>query len=385
MSDLFGRLRGRAETNARSAVDLFTREVSEYGQVGKDTRNRPAMLDFAVFIRRRSIERAEAGRPLAREDLAAIAEGGRRRGELLLSLPSQQQVLGLHTTLMLREIHDAAGPRDLDAMLRFVGWVGAQGTRARAAYLEGYAAGVGRSRSAPAQVELLTRMLIADEPADKRLAERLRMPPAPRYLVCVLHFPGGPVPPREARERIVEELLAGHRLPMAWLTPGEFVYLLPGDSGDEAAAVALAGLVAAAVGSPCSAGTADGPAGKLAEALESARRVSGVAPPEATPRRLYTVDDLFVELGVAATPWLDGWLRGYAERLRSGPDLLRTLDAYYRNDMNRLGTAAALHVHPRTLDYRLRRVREVTSLDPGSTRGVRVLSAAVTRALATGW
>ncbi|RSM42775.1 hypothetical protein DMB66_54380 [Actinoplanes sp. ATCC 53533] len=94
---------------------------------------------------------------------------------------------------------------------------------------------------------------------------------------------------------------------------------------------------------------------------------------------------VFVEVGVAAAPWLDDWLRGYIVRLRPGPDLLRTLDVYFRNDMSRLGTASALHVHPRTLDYRLQRVRELTGLVPGSTRGVRILSAAVTRALGAGW
>ena len=45
----------------------------------------------------------------------------------------------------------------------------------------------------------------------------------------------------------------------------------------------------------------------------------------------------------------------------------------------------ALHIHPRTLDYRLRRVREVTAIDPGSTKGVRVLTAAVARLLAGAW
>jgi len=59
-----------------------------------------------------------------------------------------------------------------------------------------------------------------------------------------------------------------------------------------------------------------------------------------------------------------------------------TLHAYYANDMNRARCAAALHIHPRTLDYRLRRVREVAGVDPGSTVGVRLLSAAVARALA---
>ncbi|WP_235190787.1 helix-turn-helix domain-containing protein [Amycolatopsis rifamycinica] len=64
---------------------------------------------------------------------------------------------------------------------------------------------------------------------------------------------------------------------------------------------------------------------------------------------------------------------------------MATLDVYYRGDMNRLAAAVALHIHPRTLDYRLRRVREVTGLDPASTKGIRVLTAAVARLLAGAW
>ncbi len=74
-----------------------------------------------------------------------------------------------------------------------------------------------------------------------------------------------------------------------------------------------------------------------------------------------------------------------ARLLAPGPDLLLTLDAYYHCDMNRALTASTLNVHPRTLDYRLRRVRDLTGLDPASTRGVRVLSTVVTRDLSGAW
>lgn len=64
------------------------------------------------------------------------------------------------------------------------------------------------------------------------------------------------------------------------------------------------------------------------------------------------------------------------------PDLVATLRAYYFNDMNRTAAAAALHIHRRTLDYRLQRVRTATGVDPVSTVGVRLLSAAVGRIVA---
>uniref|UniRef100_UPI0040403E9D helix-turn-helix domain-containing protein n=1 Tax=Streptomyces sp. TG1A-60 TaxID=3129111 RepID=UPI0040403E9D len=90
-------------------------------------------------------------------------------------------------------------------------------------------------------------------------------------------------------------------------------------------------------------------------------------------------------LAVADAPSVDARLRTPARRPESGPDLLVTLDAYYRHDMHRGTTATALNVHTRTLDYRLGRVRDLTGIDPGSTRGVRTLSAVVTRRLSGAW
>jgi sugar diacid utilization regulator len=63
---------------------------------------------------------------------------------------------------------------------------------------------------------------------------------------------------------------------------------------------------------------------------------------------------------------------------------VRTLDAYLRNDMRRADTAAGLNIHPRTLDYRLRRVRDLTGIDPGTALGVRAFSVAVARTLVDG-
>ncbi|MEI5097470.1 helix-turn-helix domain-containing protein [Streptomyces sp. PmtG] len=144
---------------------------------------------------------------------------------------------------------------------------------------------------------------------------------------------------------------------------------------------------AGALGVPCAAGTATARLPGLADALGRARRISEAALPRQAPSgpEAHTLADVFVELAVADAPSLDAWLASVARRLEPGPDLLRTLDAYYRCDMNRGVAAASLNVHPRTLDYRLRRVRELTGITPGSTRGVRILSSAVSRRLSGAW
>jgi carbohydrate diacid regulator len=50
---------------------------------------------------------------------------------------------------------------------------------------------------------------------------------------------------------------------------------------------------------------------------------------------------------------------------RGKEPLRRTLDAWFAHDGHPAATAEALHIHRNTLDYRLRRVGEITGLDPG--------------------
>jgi DNA-binding PucR family transcriptional regulator len=60
-----------------------------------------------------------------------------------------------------------------------------------------------------------------------------------------------------------------------------------------------------------------------------------------------------------------GPLEDYAERRRA--DLLETLRTFVACDLDRRRAAERLHVHPNTLDYRLRRVEELTGLRLSST------------------
>jgi sugar diacid utilization regulator len=69
-------------------------------------------------------------------------------------------------------------------------------------------------------------------------------------------------------------------------------------------------------------------------------------------------------------------LAALLEPLERNPDLLLTLDTYLAENLDRRRTAAALHVHPNTLDYRLKRIVGLTGLEPASTSGLQLLAAA---------
>jgi hypothetical protein len=82
------------------------------------------------------------------------------------------------------------------------------------------------------------------------------------------------------------------------------------------------------------------------------------------PAGVYELDDLLLEYQLSrpgpARERLAGMLVPLAER----DDLMATLRCYLGNARDRRRTAADLHVHANTVDYRLRQVGRLTGLDP---------------------
>ncbi|MFC9963202.1 PucR family transcriptional regulator [Nocardia ignorata] len=67
------------------------------------------------------------------------------------------------------------------------------------------------------------------------------------------------------------------------------------------------------------------------------------------------------------------------------PELYETLRVHIANNMNRQRTARLLHIHTNTVDYRLRRVAQLTGLDPAQASGLwQLRSAMIARSFHTG-
>jgi hypothetical protein len=390
MSDLLTLLARRVDANARAEVSAYLREFPEYRTEAARPNGRAEIMDIAVWMRRRTIECVRDDLPLVDEDLTFIAGIGEKRAKQGFSTATARQVLVLHTNLMLREVHDVTVHNHLDELLRLTAWFGAQGAHGTAAYQRGYLDEQLHCQSALRRLGMLARMLVANDPAAPSLASSLGMCVAERYLVAVIRLPNQPFGSGEgAGDELAESVSQQHCLPVTVYPPNELVLLIPGDSTTPAVrddrSLPVVRDVVTVVGRPCQVGTASASVTRLTHALEMARRVAAVAPVEKVPSRLTCLADVFVELSVAQVPEVDQSLRALARRLAQGPDLVTTLDAYYRNNMSRIGTATALHIHPRTLDYRLQRVRDLIEVDPTSVRGVRILSTAVARALSGAW
>lgn len=93
--------------------------------------------------------------------------------------------------------------------------------------------------------------------------------------------------------------------------------------------------------------------------------------------RTVVVDDLLVPYLVARVPEVRRRAAASRAALADGPDLLETLDAWFAHDFDRRDTAAALHVHPNTLDHRLRRISERLGQDLSTAAGVELAATVV--------
>jgi hypothetical protein len=114
----------------------------------------------------------------------------------------------------------------------------------------------------------------------------------------------------------------------------------------------------------------------LASASAQVREVLRLAGRLGRPAGRYRLDDVLLEYQLTRPSEALPGLVGLLDPLERNPDLLVTLDAYLAENLDRRRTAAALHVHPNTLDYRLKRISGLTGLEPTTTAGLQLLAAA---------
>ncbi|WP_018680881.1 PucR family transcriptional regulator [Actinokineospora enzanensis] len=354
MTDLFDRFRRAAAANGRLVVDTCSAELPEYAATIARDRDQERMLEFAVFIRRRTADLAQVDEPLTAADLAVVTEIGRERGDRGMPHSVLPRVLAVHAAATFREIETAAGGGDLTETIQLLGWLSTQSTIAQRAYTSGFLQGQQRFLSEAGRARQFADQALAGEPAAD-----LGFPLAGAQRVIVV---------ASVSSVSLEVVWNQHRVPVTRAASGEVVVLLPAEQETRGLTETLGRVPM---------GTAVGAVENLPETYALARGICRVA---RTPGHLSTVGDVLLELAVADLPELTGWLDGIAGRLVGGADLLSTLDAFYQADLDRARAAGALHIHPRTLDYRLRKVRELTGVDPRSTHGIRVLTTVIGRA-----
>ncbi|GLY52609.1 helix-turn-helix domain-containing protein [Lentzea sp. NBRC 102530] len=197
------------------------------------------------------------------------------------------------------------------------------------------------------------------------------------YVVLALSVPPHPdellpgvdtaVASRRKLRRLRVELERHSREPLSSLTPEGGLALLPGEDLPLERIVAD---VTRAAGVPVTAAAVAAPPSGVATAAVLAREVLAVA----SGPGLFRLTDVLLEYQLSRPSAALGPLAEIVAPLTE--ELVQTLEVYLRRGSRR-PAATELHVHPNTVDYRLRRVAELTGLDPTRIEHVTLLTAAL--------
>jgi sugar diacid utilization regulator len=258
------------------------------------------------------------------------------------------------------------------------------------AYLEEQQAISGEERDVR---RALAAALMAGQPADA-LAARLGVDLSARWNVVALELAehvdekaagvAGAVAARRKVRRVqavLDDYADGQVLGLFDATGG--TVFLPDDGRD---ITQIAGQLQGAAGTAVRAAVACGvETGRLSAASAQVREVLRLTIRLGRPAGLFGLDDVLLEYQLTRPSDALPGLTALLDPLERNPDLLLTLDTYLAENLDRRRTAASLHVHPNTLDYRLKRIVGLTGLEPASTAGLQLLAAAaMARRLAAG-
>jgi sugar diacid utilization regulator len=384
--DLYERVRRRVPVLARRMVEAFLDEVPFYGRLPREQLDGEITEICADNLRVFFATLAEDRLPTGAE-LAEPRGSAARRAQERVPLDAVLTAYHVGGRIGWGELCAEARPEETAALLAAADgvqrYVQAVTGVVATAYLEEQQAIHGEERDAR---RALVSALLSGEPADD-LAARLGVRLAPAWTVLALELGEHPdersagvtgaVAGRRKVRRVQDALDAFAGAPvLGSLDATGGVVLLP------AADVALGPLVSrlvGAAGAEVRAGAASAASRtELAAVGAQAGEVLRLAGLLGRPSGVYVLRDVLLEYQLTRPSDALPLLAAMLDPIERNPDLLRTLETYLGENLDRRRTAAALHVHPNTLDYRLKRIVELTGLDPATTAGLQLLAAAAT-------
>lgn len=117
--------------------------------------------------------------------------------------------------------------------------------------------------------------------------------------------------------------------------------------------------------------------GAIAGAVAHCRELVRLARCLGMDPRLYRTSDLVLEYQLSRPGPGQSRLRSVITPLDAFPELIHTLRTFIDNEANRRASAKSLYVHPNTVDYRLKRIEQLTGVDPLSSVGLMSLHASL--------
>jgi len=356
----------RSRAIARDLVATFVAEIPLYQELPREELDGDITRITATNLR--IVERMlRTGVPPTEADLGDLAVSAARRAAEGVPLGAVLTAYSLGVRALWHALLDDAGPEDLADVLSATDLVFRFQQTAMSVVATAYA----DERQTISGHERDTRhALVSALLTGTALSERV----ADRYAVLVLSI--GPTPEDDsaiaahrALRRVQDELPAVlHRLDVQG-----GVVLLPPDHD----VPALITRLNTTTGAPITAAHAVAATPDLPHAHDQTRDVLDIVLRLNRPPGAYRLEDVLLEYQLSQRTPATAALAALLDPLSDNPDLLPTLELYLAENLNRRRTAARLHLHPNTVDYRLRRVTALTGLDPSRPADLQHIGAAL--------
>ncbi|MDP9869589.1 MULTISPECIES: PucR family transcriptional regulator [Streptosporangium] len=376
-------LLGRQATSlARQLVHVFVEEIPLYRRLPREELDGD-ITRITEHNLRMICEMFRHGRPPASAELAPLRASAARRAQERVPLEALLAAYHLGARWVWDRLIATATPADFAAVLDMnrliLVYIEAVTSAVCTAYL-GEREGM-LSHEQHAMHAAVAALLGGDHTA--LAAVRL----APGYLVMAIAVdahpdekqdePGGSIAARRklARIRAAVQRYATEQV-LSVLDPAGGLVLLPcsGETPDPAEVVEA---MTRAAGVPIWAAAEQATPAEVPAAAGVTEEVLEVARIFGHPPGAYRLTDVLLEYQLTRPSRATARLAGLLDPLLENPDLLRTLKVYLETGLDRRRTAELLHVHPNTVDYRLRRVVSLSGLDPADPAQLQQIGAAL--------
>ncbi|MEU6586140.1 helix-turn-helix domain-containing protein [Nocardia sp. NPDC046763] len=153
--------------------------------------------------------------------------------------------------------------------------------------------------------------------------------------------------------------------------------LLPADSFDAKGFARLIAELSGAARTPITAALVEASLDAIPDAADQAHELLDMVARLHCEPGLYRFDDLALEYQLTRPGPGREYLGGMLDPLDEHPELLQTLQVHIANNLHRARTARMLHIHANTIDYRLKRIGQLTGFDPTEPSGLWYLRSAL--------
>lgn len=153
--------------------------------------------------------------------------------------------------------------------------------------------------------------------------------------------------------------------------------LIPADTMGEEGLDELVGALAEAAHAGITATMVRAATPRIPDAADQAHELLDMVQRLQAVPGLYRFDELALEYQLTRPGPGREYLGALLEPLDGHPELLETLRTHIANNLNRQRTSRLLHVHTNTVDYRLKRIAQLTGFDPTQPSGLWYLRSAL--------